>query len=344
VVCDSEVTSVINQIKNDISKWGNVTHTNVSSNLLRLGFERQTSWQSYRLSGSFNDQQRALSSCGLNDYGDLVGAAQSQDISLPATDDFLTAGERQALINTLSGYGWDGLVNDLSNGRNIHSILSELSQGELSGLKATLEPLGWVGLVELINGYISQDGGNNGVTPPPPPSPSSSFGSITSVNHSFAGNEIRVNVGVYNPTNETQEYRVFLYTLDGRLADKEPDLSWKNVKSGQSATIEVNTIGGFFSNKDFQQGYVIELQLQGGVVLAAFETDLQAGAIMPHTGFNPDDVPPPPPYTPSFSGGLPPNGGGFFDPFNRNLSHTRIIGRDLLIVQARRTKNRRRIN
>jgi len=44
--------------------------------------------------------------------------------------------------------------------------------------------------------------------------------------------EIEIQITVRNKTQSTREYRAFVYNSSGLLLDKEPDFSWKNVKSG----------------------------------------------------------------------------------------------------------------
>jgi hypothetical protein len=119
------------------------------------------------------------------------------------------------------------------------------------------------------------------ITPPSPAPPTptveisilpQNMGKITAVSHRFGGgvfgrDEIFVTVSVRNTSTTTQEYRAYLYTSSGDRVDKEPDLSWRNVKAGQTTTFQVSSAGPKFDVNSFGGAYRISIESQGGIFI-----------------------------------------------------------------------------
>lgn len=57
----------------------------------------------------------------------------------------------------------------------------------------------------------------------------------------FSGDEVDFSVSIRNNHDFLREYRVEVVAYDGVVLDKEPDLSWKNIAPGSSATIIVSS-------------------------------------------------------------------------------------------------------
>lgn len=113
--------------------------------------------------------------------------------------------------------------------------------------------------------------------------------------YALSGDEIDVFAEITNNSNDTREYRAFVYNPSGLLLDKEPDLYWENIKSGKTEVIKVtsrndpswdiNDVFPSFRVRVFEQklGYI-----DGRII------ELRTGSIIgePEKGGNPSVGPP----------------------------------------------------
>jgi len=115
------------------------------------------------------------------------------------------------------------------------------------------------------------------------------LGKITNVTHTFPNGELSVNVTILNNSDSQQEYKVFLYGANGKLWDTEPDTlsfdSWKNVTSGLSTIINVNSIGTYGEAKNFGGSYRVVVMAQGNVFIDDKIVSLTTGEVS-ETGEN----------------------------------------------------------
>lgn len=103
----------------------------------------------------------------------------------------------------------------------------------------------WVAEAESIDGATHHIGNltieKTDVLPPPPPPPPPGEPETVIMGYNTVGDEIVIPVTITNNTQETREYRAFVYNSSGFLLDKEPDLRWNNIQSGNTETIKVSS-------------------------------------------------------------------------------------------------------
>jgi hypothetical protein len=82
-------------------------------------------------------------------------------------------------------------------------------------------------------------------------------------NDIFGCDELDVAVKITNTGLCTNEYRAFLYSIDKKQADKEPDTYWENISKGKTETINVSTTASLSICWDHvKDGYWIKVMCQ----------------------------------------------------------------------------------
>jgi hypothetical protein len=169
----------------------------------------------------------------------------------------------------------DGTRSDFVNNfpGNDLSALADLGYSSYQDL--------WNKVVQHYNTPMAP--GSSPITPTPvattpTTAPETSGGvQITSLNHSFQGDEITVNVSLYNNSNQTEEIRVFLYTANGDLVDKEPDFFWKNISSGGTASFTLKTAWKLADVDTLGGAYRVSVITQAGFVQDSRVVSLYTG-------------------------------------------------------------------
>jgi len=102
------------------------------------------------------------------------------------------------------------------------------------------------------------------------------------INYSVDGDEIRIACTIRNNGFSTKEFRVFLFDNFGSIRDKEPDLSWRNIKAGQSDTILINSKGKFYDiDNDLFPTFRVALWEQHDGFVTAEVVNLSTGKTAP---------------------------------------------------------------
>lgn len=148
-----------------------------------------------------------------------------------------------------------------------------------------------------------------------------------------SGEEIDINFKIWNVQGgQVQEYRAYVYSANGTLLDKEPDLYWKNVGQGEYGIITVSSRNDPSWNlKSVYPQFQVAVFTQQGVQVTHRIIDLSAGTTsQTPTPVNPSYASPiegvysgGTPTSPTTSGGgdqvgatqPPTESGGFFSSF-----------------------------
>lgn len=157
-------------------------------------------------------------------------------------------------------------------------------------------------------------------------------GKLTGVTHRvISGDELQVNVSVVNDSENTQEYRAYLYTSSGERVDKEPDTYFKNVGVNSSATFVLNSKWKNFDVGSMGGSYTVSVMTQAGILVGERVVSLYSGEVTKGREdgglIKPDTAPPTnvTPETPS---------GGFDTPAIPTSGGSTDWGRTAIIVAA----------
>jgi len=108
---------------------------------------------------------------------------------------------------------------------------------------------------------------------------STSLGVITLLNQSVMSGELVIKVSILNTSNDTQEYRAYLYDANGDRIDKEPDTYFANVKPNNSRSFSLSTNWKYGDITSLGGAYRVEVITQGGIYVDSRIVYLNTGTI-----------------------------------------------------------------